>query len=190
MDHVRLETMLSGRRHVNRNVITVHMNHSFYQQILSGEPSHIFDDLDNVIWIDWGDEEDAIVDAIRAHINLDNFSSNTVDADNDQGYVVIVSFGDRSLTIDPTSDFDSRHATLNTVDELLSDHQIRFATPTNGSDTIAVAIERESDWQSLYNEFGQTLNQLFCPIRELPDLMNTPGNEIDEACENYANRIG
>ena len=166
------------------------MNHSFYQQILLGNPSSIFDDQDNVVWIDWRDEEDAIVEAIRDCIDLDDLRANIEDVDNDLGYVVIVSFDDQSLTIDPTNDFDSRHATLNAVDKLLSDHQIRFATPTNGGDTIAVAIERESDWQSLYNEFGRTLNQIFCPIREVPDLMNTPGNEIDDACENYANRIG
>ena len=166
------------------------MNHSFYKQILAGDPSQIFDDQDNVVWVDWGDEEDAIVDAIRDHINLDDLHANTADADNDHGYVVVVSFKDQSLPIDPTNDLDSRHATLNALDELLPDHQIRFATPTNGGDTIAVAIERTSDWDSLYNEFGRVVNETFCPIREIPDSMNTPGNEIDDACESYANRIG
>lgn len=166
------------------------MNHSFYKQIFSGDSSQIFDDQENVVWIDWGDDEDAIVDAIRDHANLHDLHATTNDADNDYGYVVVVSFKDQSVTIDPTNDFDCRHATLNAVDGLLPDHQIRFATPTNGGDTIAVAIEQTSDWDSLYNEFGWALNETFCPICEIPDLMNTPGNEIDDACERYANRIG
>ena len=171
-------------------VITLNMNHSFYKQILTEDSSRIFDDEENVVWVDWRDEEDAIVDAIRDHVNLHDLRATTVDADNDNGYVVVVSFKDQSMTIDPTSDFDCRHATLNAVDRLLPDHQIRFATPTNGGDTIAIAIERISDWDSLYTEFGRSVNETFCPIREIPDLMNTPGSEIDEACESYANRIG
>ncbi len=166
------------------------MNHSFYQQILSQDASRIFDDQDNVVWIDWGDEEDAIVEAIREKSGLDALQATTDDAENEFGYVVIVTFNERSITIDPGTGFDSRHATLNAVDELLPDHQIRFAAPTNGGDTIAVAIESDSDWNSLYKEFGRILNQTFCPIREIPDLMNTPGNKIDDACEKYANRIG
>ena len=166
------------------------MNNTFYTKILAGDPSEIFDDQDNVVWIDWGDEEDAIVATVRDHAGLDDLTAVIEDADNENGYTITVTFKDRSLAIDPSEEFDSRHATLNAVDDLLPAHQIRFATATNGGDTIAIAIESLPDWEALYNQFGRTLNETFCPIREIPDLMNTPGNQIDNACMDYANRIG
>ena len=166
------------------------MDNTFYTDVLGGNASQIFDDQDNVVWIDWGDEEDAIVRALGEYAGLGDLTAVTEDAENDYGYAITVTFGNRSLTIDPSDEFDSRHATLNAVDDLLPTHEIRFVTATNGSDTIAIAIETLSDWETLYNQFGRALNEHFCPVREIPDLMNTPGDEIDNACRNYANRVG
>lgn len=166
------------------------MNHSFYQDLFAGDPTRVVEDPENVIWIDWGDEEDEIVEALQDHIGLDELQASIDDADNEFGYEVKITLGKNSVTVNPNGELHSLHATLNAVDELLTDYQVRFVTPTNGSDTIAVAVEKNSDWDSLYQEFGRMVNETFCPIREIPDLMNTPGNEIDEACQRFADRIG
>ncbi|MEZ6096005.1 MAG: hypothetical protein R3C03_17575 [Pirellulaceae bacterium] len=107
------------------------MNHSFYKQILTVDSSQIFDDQDNVVWIDWGDEEHAIVDAIRNHIGVPELNATTKDANKDLGYLVRVCLGEKSIVVDPSNEFDSRHATINAIDELLPDHEIRFVTATN-----------------------------------------------------------
>ena len=171
------------------------MNEAFYAAVLANPAkSHspaIFDDTSNIIWVDWREEEDAIVDCVANRIRPIPLFADVVDAENDSGYEVRINCRDATRVISPDDGFDSRHATLNAIDELIfPEHQIRFVTDTNGSDTIGIVVESVSDWKRLYLRFGRCLNEHFCPIRELPDLMNTPGNLIDRACEDYATGVG
>jgi hypothetical protein len=171
------------------------MNDAFYRAVLQhpamSRSSAIFDDQDNIIWIDWREEEEAIVDYVRDRIGAEDLTATISESDNDWGYAVTISLRNESRIICPELKLDSRHATLIALDELLSgDFQIRFVSDTTGSDTIGVTVERVGDWDMLYKKYGRRLNEHFCPIRELPDLMNTPADEIDQACANYATRIG
>ncbi len=167
------------------------MNHDFYERYLASDLPSEFDDEDHLVWIDWRETEDAIVEYIAAKLDGWKLSATIDDAASKCGYEVSISCGDRTLTIDPSGELDCRHATLLAIDNLISPaYQIRFASATNGGDTIGVAVERIADWQFLWSKYGRVVNERFCPIRELPDLMNTPGNEIDNACRAYAERVG
>ena len=169
------------------------MNEDFYSAVVAHQAkthsNAIFDDTANIVWIDWREEEDVIVDEIAAKIAMFPLSATVRDADNEAGYDVEVMCRNQRRIVNPDATFDSRHATLNAIDELVSpEYQIRFVTDTNGADTIGVAVELSSDWSRLHQRFGKRLNEHFCPIRELPDLMNTPGNEIDRVAREYASR--
>jgi hypothetical protein len=171
------------------------LNETFHSAVLQhpikSHSSAIFDDTTNIVWIDSREEEDAIVHRIADRIGAIPLSAEVADAENDAGYEVRINYRDATKVITPDDGFGSRHATLNAIDELLSpEYQIRFVTDTNGTDTIGVVVELLCDWSRLYKLYGQRLNQHFCPIRELPDLMNTAGNVIDRACEDYAMRVG
>ncbi len=171
------------------------MNGTFYSAVLQHPPKSysdaIFDDEAKIIWVDWREEAEIIVGYIRDKIGESKLTATVSDADNDWGYEVAVMLGDELRTITPELGFDAQHATLNAVDELVSpEFQIRFVSDTNGADTIGIVIESCGDWDALYQKYGRRLNEHFCPIREVPDLMNTPGDEIDQACRAYAQRIG
>lgn len=66
------------------------MDRAFYQQILGDDPSLIFEDEEHIIWIDWREEEDAIVEALCEKIEIDELTASIQNADNDQGYVVLI----------------------------------------------------------------------------------------------------
>ena len=167
------------------------MNKDFYRQLFASDPQSVFDDEVVLVWVDWREAEDAIVEYVASKLDGVNLVVAIDDADNDHGYIVSISSNGRTLAVDPSAEFDCRHATLNAIDELISTgYQIRFAVATNGGDTVGIAVERLVDWQALRAEHGHVVDEQFCPIRELPDLMNTPGNELDDACRAYADRVG
>lgn len=129
---------------------------------------------------------------MSARLELDELVAQSNDADNDNGYIVEIEFQGRVASVDPSDEFDSRHATLNAIDKLLEPigFQIRYAIASNGADTLGIVVERLDDWDTLYRLHGRKVNQWFCPIRELPDLLNSNENEIDQACSEYADRVG
>ena len=110
----------------------------------------------------------------------------------DRGLVHIIRdvhrFADGFFNLEIGQGFDARHATLNAIDQLLEDYQVRFALASNGSDTMAVAVEKRCLWDSLIEQHGRVVNETFCPVVELPDLMNTPIDQIEEACNEFARK--
>lgn len=171
------------------------MNENFYAAVVEKPTKSysetIFDDTESIVWIDWREEEDSIVHAIAAKIPEFLLSAVVRAANNDAGYDIQITCRDQERVIDPDAPFDSRHATLNAIDELVSpEYQVRFVTETNGADTMGVVVELRADWERLYQRFGRRLNEHFCPIRELPDLMNTPGSKVYRAVIDYAAQIG
>jgi hypothetical protein len=169
------------------------MNEEFYrsvvQQPTNSHSAAIFEDRENILWIDWRDEEESIVSQVQERVGVADLTATLAESDNPWGYTVMISRGATSRTISPELGLDARHATLNALDELLApEFQIRYVTETNGSDTFGVVVEKAADWQFLFAKYGRRVNEHFCPIRELPDLMNTPGNQLDRAFAAYADR--
>ncbi len=167
------------------------MNEKVYGDIIHGNPPGIFDDEEHVVWVERRDDEVAIVESLSEKLDLASLVAACQDANNEHGEEVVITCNDQSQTVNPADGLDPRHATLNAVGALLSPgFQIRFATDTSGSDTPGIVVERVSDWQLLYDRHGPKINEHFCPIREVSDVMTTPGDRIDEACREYANRFG
>ena len=167
------------------------MNLDFYDNLINKDASAIFDDTDNILWVDWRESEDEIVSSLSAMLRLEDLTVTHQDDENEHGYKVVITYDGNSVSVNPAGGLDMRHATLNAVDSLVSpDFEVRYATDSEGGDSIGIAAEHTNDWKTLYRIHGKLINERFCPVRELPDLMNTRPTEIREACQKYANRIG
>ncbi len=81
------------------------MNRDFYRQ-LSSEPQSVFDDEVVLVWVDWREEEDAIVESVASKLDGGNLVATIDDADNEHGYAVSISSNSQPLTVDPSTGFD------------------------------------------------------------------------------------
>ncbi len=167
------------------------MDLDFFSKILTGDASSIFADEENILWVDWRQCEDEIVASLSARLGLPELTCNIEDDSNEHGYRVVITYRENSITVDPAGELDTRHATLNAVDELVApEHEIRYALDTEGGDSIGIAAGSVFDWQTLLNLHGTSVDERFCPVRQLPDLLQTPPNQIRSACKAYADRNG
>ncbi len=124
------------------------MNLEFYEELFSLDDEKrvekIFDNNSDVIWIDWREEETAIVDYLNDSVSDINITSEVLETEDEKyGYEVKVCIGSICKTVSPLSEESNQHQTLQILDKLLDNtYEIRFVTDSNGSDTLAVMWSR------------------------------------------------
>lgn len=165
------------------------MEMSAYRQYFRSEFPEVEAPDSLVLWIDWRDDEFAVLDAVAQHLEFpeDRLTAEEEDADNDAGYLVRIHYGDDVQPVDVAAGDSTAQATLKTVSQLLGpEHQIRVARASNGADSLGIAIGRSAVWAALRSEFGSIVDRCFCPVEFLPDLLNSLPDEIDQAFDRYA----
>ena len=131
----------------------------------------------------WGSTYDVVNAAIKLIGNIEHeytskHDSPTLDS--------VLTVSGASLKISANPEKGDNHEVIVGLSKLLNDYELLFVSESNGNSDLAFVIDNKQNVQENRNKYGYKFSLNFIPISELPDLWNTPGNEIDAAVENYA----
>jgi len=116
----------------------------------------VFEDEDNIIWVDWREEDEAIVRYVADVIN--GFAIK-VDWEGDD---MIIAESERRETVPLKLDCGDRHVALCAINKFLAgSHEVRFVKASDGSDTLAFAVLPREAWAALEDEFGAKVQAAF-----------------------------
>lgn len=169
------------------------MNKEFFDRVLQNPPKSysdaIFEDKDNIIWVDWREAEDSIVESVSEKLGTNLLVCQIVEIDTPAGYEAIISYGQKVAKVKCIEGRSTQHDTLAAIADLLGkEFELRHVSDTNGTDGAGIVVGAAAEWRRLASEYGRRLDEHFVPVSALPDLFNTAGNELDEAIESYARR--
>ena len=135
----------------------------------------LLDDAETVFWVDWREEDDAIVDACEAVLRTGKLAGEYVEVNTDDGYEVYVRYGDRRVKVPLSYGERDRHLTLCALNQALSpDYEVRFCRDTNGGDALAFLPLPTKAWAELERRYGAALVRRFHRITERPNLFTDP----------------
>ena len=131
----------------------------------------LLDDEATVFWVDWREEDDAIVDACETVLATGELAGELVETDSDEGFEVYVRYGKTRLRVPLTFSGADRHVTLLTLNEALSpDFEVRFCRDSAGSDTLAFLPLPVPLWDDLERRFGGEVGRRFARLAARPNL--------------------
>lgn len=109
-----------------------------------------------VFLVDWREEDDAIAEYCERILQTGSLSAEVVEIDDDPGFTVRLTFGDRTLDVPLVGGLEDRHITLLTLNKLLHpDYEIRMCMDSHGSDTLAFLPLPSTEWVDLETQFGR-----------------------------------
>lgn len=135
----------------------------------------LFDDKDSVFWVDWREEDDAIVEYCESIIQTGNLTSEVVDADNDAGFEMYINYKDKRAKVPLAIGTEDRHITIVTLNEVLTpDFEVRFCIDSNGADTLAFLPLATGEWRELETQYGESLAKRFYKLQMKPNVFTDP----------------
>ena len=135
----------------------------------------LFDDDTAIFMVDWGEEDDAIVEYCERVLGTNSLSAEIVDADHDPGYELYISYRGRRTRVPLIVDAGDRHITLHTLNQVLApDYEVRVCVDSNGSDTLAFLPLSAADWGTLEAKYGRRVAKHFRKIEKSPNLFTDP----------------
>lgn len=116
-----------------------------------------FFENDALIWVNWRDFDDSIVDYFNAYLPEPNqIAWELRPTDKDRGEDLVLKNKDREYIIPYQDDKMDRDTTLKSVNEFLGGHyQIRWVMQSLGNDTLAFVLLPTADWNALEEEFTE-----------------------------------
>lgn len=120
-------------------------------------------DADNILfWVDWREEDDAIIDYCESTLNTGHLTSTLKSVDNEMGFEITIHFNGQDTLIPYQGEGADRDTTLTTLNSAIQPaYEIRFCRDSDGSDTLAFIPLTKHEWQELENEFGKKVNYYF-----------------------------
>lgn len=110
---------------------------------------------ETVMWVDWREEDDAIVQYCEDIIQTNSLSATYKNADNKMGFEIIISYKGQKYTIPYKGEGADRDTTIITLNEILRpEFEIRLCKDSIGSDTLAFLPLKAQQWLDLEKEFG------------------------------------
>lgn len=115
-----------------------------------------FWDSDELIWIDWREYEESIIEYFNKKLpNTDQIQFECVKSEKKREIDIILKKGSYLTTIPYADDYTDRDTTIKSIQEYLAPkYQIRWYLDSLGSDTLAFCIYTTEDWYKLEEEFG------------------------------------
>ncbi len=133
-------------------------------QILIEDEGHLF-------WVDWREEDDAIVESCEAVLKTGSLAPELVDAETTGGYDLYVHYKGKRLRVPLTFSMEDRHLTLCALNEaLVPDYEVRLCIDSDGSDTLAFLPLSLEEWRRLEAEHGDALQQRFYRMKAKPNV--------------------
>lgn len=139
-------------------------------------------DSDIIVWVDWREEDDAIVRYCEEVLQTHKLSAECQDADNKLGYILTIRYDDKKEIVPFNPDDVSRDATLITLNQILRpDYEVRLWMDSIGGDTLAFVPLSSAQWSQLENEFGEEKVQYhFSKVNEHSRMFDLSMDEISE----------
>lgn len=135
----------------------------------------LFDDDETVFWVDWREEDDAIVEYCESILKTGSLSAEVVDADNEAGFEMYITFKDKCAKVPLVVGPEDHHITLVALNEILApDYEIRFCIDSNGSDTVAFLPLPTEAWRQLEAEYGDAVAARFYRLASKPNVFTDP----------------
>ena len=135
----------------------------------------LMDDESVVFWVDWREEDDAIVRYCEQILQTGHLDAEIVEIEAEPGFELYIVFRGERHRVPLVIGAEDRHITLYSLNRVLApEYEIRFCVASNGSDTLAVIPLRADDWHSLESQFGNKVQQHFMAIAEKPNLFTDP----------------
>lgn len=127
----------------------------FYYDVFDGR-------YDIVMVVDWGEEDDAIVQYCEKILETGHLSAELEDADNKQGFTLTVHYAEKSLVIPYQSEGADRDTTLLALNEILQpDYDIRWCKVSDGNDTLEFIPLPKILWHRLDMKYAGKMDELF-----------------------------
>lgn len=114
----------------------------------SSESFEILSADDRVFWVDWREEDDAIIGYCRAALQTDRLEGEC------RGDDIVIIFDGKETVIPYPQEFADRDTTLITLNKVMKPaYEVRFWLDTVGADTLAFLALPVSSWELLETEF-------------------------------------
>lgn len=118
-----------------------------------------------IMWVDWGEEDDAIIEYCEKIIQTGELSAELNSADDPIGFEVIIIYKGERHKIHYKGKGSDRDTTLITLNEVLQPvYDIRFCKSSDGSDTLAFMPLTHQQWAELESQFGSKVGEHFSKI--------------------------
>jgi hypothetical protein len=118
-----------------------------------------------LFWVDWRESDDDIVAACEDRLASGKLSAEFVP--NAESADLIITYGAKSVKVPyhgPNADRDTTLLTLNKV--ISGTYQIRFATDSKGSDTLAFLPLKTAEWKALDRDYAEAVATKFHSLTE------------------------
>jgi hypothetical protein len=131
----------------------------------------LLNDRDSVFWVDWREEDDAIIEYCESIIKTGVLSAELVDTDNEAGFDLYIDYKGTRVKVPLVIGPEDRHITICSLNDLLKpDYEIRFCVDSACGDTLAFLPLAASDWRALESRYGTAINERFIRITAKPNL--------------------
>ena len=166
------------------------MSGAFFEQMVAAAvqdpPDALLDDP-AIVWLDWKEEPEDIVHELGTRSAGVAVVAELLDEG--ETSELVLRRGDRREAVRLDADSVGGHfdRCVRAVARLLGpEESVRLVVASNGSDTLGFVVASAERWRALRERFGPELDRRFCPVDVLPDLMDTPGDQIEAAIAAYA----
>tara|TARA_B100002003_G_scaffold249052_1_gene284349 strand:+ start:198 stop:803 length:606 start_codon:yes stop_codon:yes gene_type:complete len=131
----------------------------------------------------WGSAYDVVNAAMELIGNIEHeytskHDSPTLDS--------VLTVNGTTLEISANPENGDNHEVIVGLSKLLDGYELLFLSESNGNSDLAFVIDTKENAQENRIKYGYRFSLNFVPVAELPDLWNTPGNQLDAAVDNYA----
>jgi hypothetical protein len=136
---------------------------------LSNGSTTFFDDNfrdtnDIVMWIDWGDEEEAMIRYCENVLHTGHLTVIVNDL-HDAGLELVIHYKGKAHRLRLSVTPEDRDLTLIALNNALKpDFEIRFCVASGGNDTLGFLPLATAQWQALEQEFGAAVSKYFAPL--------------------------
>jgi hypothetical protein len=135
----------------------------------------------------WGGAYDVVNAAMELtghvqHEYTSKYDSPTLDS--------VLTINGTTLEISVNPEKGDNHEVMVGLSKLLDAYEVLFLSESNGCSDLAFVIDTKENARENRIKYGYEFYFNLVPVSELPDLWNTPVNQIDAAVENYAKHQG
>lgn len=137
--------------------------------------SALLDDESTVFWVDWREEDDAIVEYCESILQTGELAAKIVDSDSDAGFDLYITFRGNRSRVPLVIGSEDRHITIVVLNEILKPaFEIRLCVDSNGSDTLAFIPLPCETWEQLERQFSDKITNRFYCLQESPNVFTDP----------------
>ncbi|GBG07750.1 hypothetical protein PAT3040_02311 [Paenibacillus agaridevorans] len=116
-----------------------------------------FFENESLIWIDWREYEEDVIKYFNDQLpESHQIKYEMIEIDKPRGVDIVLSSGDRQLTIPFADDRTDRDSTIRAMQEMIAPrYQIRWFMESLGNDTLAFLLLSTEQWSELERQFGK-----------------------------------